>query len=171
MPNTVKLYIAGCYYFSFIDSYNIECSKSYDVFNTFLTFSIFRHLTINLPFLPFYSPNPYRPLLVASYAPSDPPEPLFTSVFCDYWHRHRYRQILTSGEDVLASWNSAPAPAPIPPTTLVAHSNHGLCSFLLVNGMQVYNAQCDGSRNGNEGIAFLSFCGQLSRFCSACFDG
>ena len=37
----------------------------------------------------------------------------------------------------------------------VAHSRHGLHSFLLADCMQIYNAQCDVSRMGNEGIAFL----------------
>ena len=59
-----------------------------------------------------------RPSLVASYAPSDAPEPLFTSDFHRRCRKHRCRQILTFGEGILASWNSAAAPAPFPPTTL-----------------------------------------------------
>ena len=157
MPNTVKLYAAGRHHFPLLTSCDFECSKSCDVFNFFNFFDFFDLPTIDLPFLPFYSPNPYRPSLVASNTLSDPPEPLFTSVLCGRYYQHRCRQILTSREEILASWNSAPAPAPIPPTTLVAHSNHGLCSFLLVDGMQVCNAQYDRSRNSNEGIAFLSF--------------
>ena len=52
---------------------------------------------------PFLSPNLYRPSLVASYAPSDPPEPLSTSVLCGCCRLYRYRRFLTSGEESLAN--------------------------------------------------------------------
>ena len=58
-------------------------------------------------YLTFRSPNLYRPPLVARYAPSDPPEPLFTSVLCSCYRLHRCRQILTSGEEILALRSSA----------------------------------------------------------------
>ena len=90
------------------------------ILRCFQLFRLFDLPTIDLPFLPFYSPNPYQPSLVASNTLSDTPEPLFTSLLYSRGHLHRCRQILTSREEILASWNSAPAPAPatVPPTTL-----------------------------------------------------
>ena len=44
-----------------------------------------------------------RPSLVASYASSDPPRPLSTSDFHRRCRKHRCRQILTFGEEILAS--------------------------------------------------------------------
>ena len=51
--------------------------------------------------------NFYRPWLIASYAPSGVPEPLFTSVLCGYCRLHRCRQILIPGEEFLALRSSA----------------------------------------------------------------
>ena len=61
----------------------------------------------NIPFnhgsyLTILSPNLYRPPLVARYAPSDPPEPLSTSVLYSCCRSYRCRRFLTSGEESLA---------------------------------------------------------------------
>ncbi len=53
----------------------------FQMLGTLRCFRLFNTPTIRLHFSPVYSPIPYRPTLVASYAPSDPPRPLFTSVF------------------------------------------------------------------------------------------
>ena len=153
MPNTVKLYVAGRHHFP-CDS----TSPCFDVFNACKSFRLFRLFqlfnipTIDLPFSPFYSPNPYRPSLVASNTLSDPPKPLFTSVLYGRSYQHRCRQILTSREEILA-----PAPAPVPPTTLSPLATTGYGRSYWPMEYTVWHAQCDGSRNGNEGIAFLSF--------------
>ena len=142
-----------------------------NILRLFRLFQLFNTPTIDLPFLSFYSPNPYRPSLVASNTPSDAPEPLFTSVLCGRSHQHRCRQILTFGEEILASWNSAPVPAPAPflPTTL---------SPLATTGYEAsyWSMVCrHGMRNGcawQWGHCFSFFLvGMLSRYCSACFDG
>ena len=52
--------------------------------------------TMDLFLLTITSLSFYWPSLVSSYAPSDTPEPLFTSVLCGCRCLHRYRQILTS---------------------------------------------------------------------------
>ena len=143
MPNTVKLYTAGRQHFP-CDS----TSPCVDIFNackSFRLFQLFNFPTIDLPSSPLYSPNPFQPTLIASNTLSDPPELLFTSVLCGRCHLHRCRQILTSGEER----SSAPVNSLLLLATLVAHGNHGLCSFLLANGMRY------GMRN--KGIAFLSF--------------
>ena len=149
---------------SFTTSGLVPCSRTppfslrFDIalFRHFLACSFFRHFRHFQPpdhsrsFLIFYSID-HRSSLALPY-------PIY---------RRHYSQVF----DIVAvayiavaakPWNSAPAPAPVPPTTLVAPSNHGLCSFLLVDGMQAWNAQCNGSRMSNEGIAFCLFCGQLS---------
>ena len=53
--------------------------RCFDIFNTFSTFSTFDLPTSDLLLLPFAHLFFNRPLLVASNAPSDAPEPLFTS--------------------------------------------------------------------------------------------
>ena len=77
-------------------------------------------------YLTFLSPNLYRPTLVARYAPSEAPDPLFTSVLCGCCRSHRCRQIPTSGEEILALRSSATSqnrtcsyqpPPPTPPTS------------------------------------------------------
>ena len=72
------------------------------ILRCFQLFRLFDLPTIDLPFLPFYSPNPYQPSLVASNTLSNPPEPLFTSVLYGRCYLHRCRQILTSREEILA---------------------------------------------------------------------
>ena len=77
---------------------------------------------MDLFLLTILSLNFYRPSLLAGYAPSDTPEPLFTSTLCGYRCLHRYRQILTSGEGILALRSSVTPtcsyqPTPAPPTS------------------------------------------------------
>ena len=75
--NYAKFGLAPCRQtppFPLLESCNLECSNSCNVFD-FFNFS-----TINLSFLPFDSSNTYRQTLVASYGPSDPPKLVFTSV-------------------------------------------------------------------------------------------
>ena len=85
--------------FSFVD---FTCSKSCNPFRLFQlsNFSTFQ------PQVAHSSPSTHlsfnRPSLVASYAPSDTPEPLCTSVLCGRCRIHRCRPILTSGEEILA---------------------------------------------------------------------
>ena len=130
------------------------------MFSTFSTFSTFIHIAHSSPSIHLIL---YRPSLVASNTPSDVPEPLFTSDFHNRCRRRRCRQILTSGEEILASWSSAPAPAPAPvqPTTLSPLATAGYAwsywSMVCRHGMQAWNAQWIA--HGNEGIAFLSFLG------------
>lgn len=92
--------------------------RSFDIFD--LTFLIL--LTSDYPPPPFF-PIAHllfnRSSLVASNAPSDTLTPLFTSISCG-----RSRSIVTSGEGILASWNSAP----VPPTTR-QHGNAGYADY------------------------------------------
>ena len=85
------------------------------LFSTFSMLANLRHFFDFFDFFYFFNFStlrpqsliPYlllnRPSLVACFAPSDRPMPLFTSI----WHRrcpkHRCRQILTSEKDILAS--------------------------------------------------------------------
>ena len=83
--------------------------RLFDFFNlptTVAHFSPFIHLIFN------------RPSLVVSNTPSDLPMPLFTSDLHRRYRIYRCCQILTFGEEILAFRNSAPAPVPVPPTTL-----------------------------------------------------
>ena len=86
----------------------ISCAQILATFSTFQLFRLFDLATAVAYFLPSIHLILYRPSLVASYAPSDAPEPLFTSDFHSRCRKHRCRHILTSGEEILASWNSAP---------------------------------------------------------------
>lgn len=52
---------------------------------------------------PLYSTNPYRPMLIASYALSRVLEPLSTSLSHRYYRIHRCQYILTSGEGIFTS--------------------------------------------------------------------
>ena len=117
-------------------------------------FRLFNLLTIVAHFPPFALSLSW-PSLITCYASSDLPIPLFTSGLHRRCCLHHYRPIPTSREESLASWNSAPTNLLVLLPALVAHSNHGLHSFPLADCMQVYNAQCDVSRMGNKGIAFL----------------
>ena len=108
--------------FSFLDSCDFACSKSCDVFN-FFDFPTFQlNITHSSTFL---SPNLHRPTLVASYAPSDPPEPPFTSVLCGCCRLLSLPPNLDSGEEILALRSSATSqqrtyycqPPPTPPTS------------------------------------------------------
>ena len=103
-------------------------------------------------------------MLVASNAPSDPPRLALTSVFLHRCRMPRCRQFPNSEKENLA-WNPAPRNPLLLQATLVAHSNHGLCSFLLANGMWLlecgcWNAQCDGL----QALVFLLSC-SLEELC------
>ena len=63
-------------------------------------------------YLTFRSPNPFRPPLVAGYAPSEAPEPLFTSVLCGRCCLLSLSPNPDSGEEILALRNSASSTAP-----------------------------------------------------------
>ena len=143
MPMTFKLCAAGRHHFSFIDFCDIEYSTSCDFFDfpTFRLQSLIPHHSIHLIH--------HRPMLVASNVPSDPPEPLFTRNLCGRCHQHRCRQILSSGEEILASKTNYVRNSP------VATTGYGRSYWLKEYG--IWNTQCNGSRIGNEGIAFLSF--------------
>ena len=103
---------------------------------------------IDLLFLPLIHLILYRPSLVASNTLFDAPEPLFTSDFHNRCRKHRCRQILTSGEKILAFLELR---------TYTCSTNNpstwqrGLCRILLVNNIR------HGMRIDNKSIAFLSF--------------
>ena len=109
--------------------------KIFDFFQLFNFFNIATAVTNSLSSIHL---NLYRPSLVASYAPSDAPEPLFTSDFHNRCRKHRCRQILTSGEEILAFLELRICSTNNPSTW-----QRGLCRILLVNGMQIWYAQCD----------------------------
>ncbi len=130
----------------------------------FQTFRLFNLPTMDLPFSPFPHPNFNRPSLVASYALSDAPEPLFTSVLCGRCRIYRCRQILTSGEESLASWNSVPGNPLLLLATFVTYGNCGLWGILLADGMRNAHRQW--------GHCFsLFFVGILSRYRCAIASG
>ena len=150
---------------SFIKPGIVTCSRTppfslrfyiamFQYFQSLQLFRLFNLPTIVAHFPPFaLSSN--MPSLLACYASSNLPIPLFTSGLRRRYCLHHYRPIPTSKEGSLASWNSAPTNLLVLLAALFAHSNHGLHSFLLADCMQVCNAPCDVSRMGNEGIAFL----------------
>ena len=87
----------------------VSTSSYLQLFRLFNFFDFFDFATAVAHSLPSIHLILYRPSLVASYAPSEAPEPLFTSDLCGCCRKHHCRQILTSGEEILAS---APAPTP-----------------------------------------------------------
>lgn len=133
------------------------------IFSTFSTFRLFNMLTT---FVSHHSIHliGHQSMPVASNAPSDPPRLALTSVFLHRCRMPRCRQFPNSEEENLA-WNPAPRNPLLLQATLVAHSNHGLCSFLLANGMWLlecgcWNAQCDGL----QALVFLLSC-SLEELC------
>ena len=73
-------------------------------------FQLFNMSTIDLAFSTCNSPNLYRPTLVPSYGPSDPPRLLFTSILHSRCRMPCCRQILTFREKVLAPKTDHGAP-------------------------------------------------------------
>ena len=106
-------------------------------FSTFFDFSILRPQSL-IPHILFN-----RPSLIACYAPSEPPMPLFTSDFHYRGRKHRCRQILTFGDEILAILEYR---------TYTCSTNNpltwqcGLCRILLANGMQIL--ECDRVAHG-----------------------
>ena len=76
----------------------LRCFRLFQLFNTPFN---------NTHFSTFLSPNLLRPTLVASYAPSDPPEPLFTSVLCGCYRLLSLSPNPDSREEILAFRSSA----------------------------------------------------------------
>ena len=134
------------------------CNSISPCFEIFLLadFSTFSNLpTAVAHYLPSIQLILYQPSLVASKTPSNAPEPLFTSDF----HRRCHQTSLSPNPDI---WRRNLGIPGTPHLHLfhqqpVNMATTGLCRILLVNGMQIWYAQCDGLAHSNESIAFLSF--------------
>ncbi len=126
--------------------------STFSMLAIFSTFRLFDIPTMDLPCSPSYQLMLNRPLLVASNAPSDTPEPLFTSDFHRRCHKHRCRPIPISGEEILAFLELRTYTCS---TNNLSTWQRGLCMILLANGMQTWYAQC--AKIGNEGITFFVF--------------
>ena len=87
--------------------------STFSLLTAFSTFSTFQPSTLVAYSSPSIHLILYRLLLIASYAPSDTPEPLLTSDLHGRCRKRRCRQILTFREGILASIT---APAPVPPS-------------------------------------------------------
>ena len=122
------------------------------ILRCFQHFQLFNMSTIDLPFSRFNSPNIYRPTLVASYGPSNPPMLLLTSIFHSRCRMPCCRRIPTSEEGSLA-WNSVSGNALLLLVTLVAYGNRGLFRFLLAGGLWIL--ECNGSRMSNASFCLL----------------
>ena len=116
-------------------------------------------------YLTILSPNPYQPSLVARYAPSNPPEPLFISILCGCYRLHRCHQILTSRKEILALHSSATSQHRLLATTTNA-------TDVITDGMLGRNVIWYTIAYRRWGYRFLfSFVGMLSRYAMACSDG
>ena len=107
-----------------------------DSCNFFEFFEFFDFSTL-LPTMDLFLPSAHsfrlRPPLVTCYAPSEAPKPLFTSVLCGRCRLHRCRQILTSGEEILALRSSATSQHLLLPTTTNAAD---VMQLPTIDGMQ-----------------------------------
>ena len=111
--------------------------------------------------------------LVASYALSDPLRPLSTSDFHSRYRKHRCRQILTSGEEILAS-----VPAPGTPHLFLHHlSPLATAGYAASYWLMEYNMVCAMrwiTHGQWEHCFSFFFCGMLFWYrCNSdpCFDG
>ena len=109
MPNTVEYHTGRRHHFHCSMHANSTAQNLAILFNFF-------NFSRCCSFVTIYSSFLNRPSLVASYAVSDPPGPLFTNILSGRCHIHRCRNILPFGEEILAFRNSALAPVHQPPT-------------------------------------------------------
>ena len=124
--------------FSFLDSFDFECSKCCDTFPTFSTFSSFQpfnqhHSFFIFPITYSSSANARRSLYTIRCTGA-------TIHNCFMWllSLHRCRQILTSREEILALRNSSPAPG----NYHQRYQGHGHGQCYAGYGMRY--ARCDG---------------------------
>ncbi len=117
---------------------HFECS----ILQYFRLFRLLRPSNHEASLLAFYSSNFNRPSLVASPAPSNAPEPLFTSLLCGRCRIHRCHQIPTPGEESLASWNSAPGNALFLHQQPVTTATTGYAASYWLMVCRYWNAQC-----------------------------
>ena len=148
MPNTVSSMQLDATIFASSTSCDSACSKSRAVFSTFWSFLTFRY---SFPLSPFL----YL-IFIGHRSPWGTPHPMHRSTYSQVPFVIIVAYIAVAQSWLLEknswqSWNSAPAQSSTP-----CH-HHGLWSFLLVNGMGMEYAQCNGSRMSDKGIAFLSF--------------
>ena len=112
------------------------CSNDFARSDSCDFFDFFDFLIL-LPTMDLSLPSAYsfrfRPLLVARYALSEAPEPLIISVLCGCCRLYRCRQILTSGEEILALCSSATSQYLLLPTTTNAAD---VMQLPMIDGMQ-----------------------------------